>query len=131
MGRALITIHDTAARERASKWVRQAPFGTRVEFKETKRTLPQNDRMWAMLSDIAAQKLHCEERYTPDVWKNLMMHACGREMRFLPSLDNKELIPIAYSSSDLSKGEMSELIEFMLCWGAENGVVFHEPDETP
>lgn len=129
MSRALITIHDTAARERASKWVRGCPSGTRIEFKASKRTLPQNDRMWAMLSDIATQKTHCGNRYTPDQWKCLMMHACGREVQFIPSLDGATFIPWGQRSSDLSKAEMSELIEFMFMWGAQNGIVFHEPDD--
>jgi len=127
MSRALITICGEADRLRAAKWVRQAPAGTRIEFKATKRTLPQNDRMWAMLTDVAAQKDHVGRRYTPDQWKIIFMHACGREVQFIPSLDGSTFIPWGQSSSDLSKAEMSELIEFMFAWGAENGVVFHEP----
>jgi hypothetical protein len=54
------------------------------------------------------------------------MHACGREVQFIPSLDNATFIPWGQSSSDLSKAEMTELIEFIGMWGAENGVVFHD-----
>ncbi len=55
MSRYLITIHSTADRERAVQIVNAAPFGSRVEVKSAKRTLPQNDRMWAMLTEIARQ----------------------------------------------------------------------------
>jgi len=58
------------------------------------------------------------------------MHACGREVQFIPSLDNSTFIPWGQSSSDLSVGEMSDLIEFMQAWGAENGVVFHDEPEA-
>ena len=82
-----------------------------------------------MLTDVATQVDHNGKRYTPDQWKVLFMHACGREVQFLPSLDGATFIPWGQSSSDLSKEEMTELIEFMFSWGAEHGVVFHEPAE--
>ena len=126
MSRALITVNGKSDRERASAWALKAPTGTRVEFKKPKRTIPQNDRMWAMLTDIASQKEHAGRKYTPDQWKVLFMHACGREVQFIPALDNGTFIPWGQSSSDLSKEEMTDLIEFMLAWGAENGVHFHD-----
>ena len=126
MSRALIAIHGKADRERVAKWATQAPTGTRVEFKQAKRSLPQNDRMWAMLTDVATQKEHAGRKYTPDQWKILFMHACGREVQFIPALDNATFIPWGQSSSDLSKQEMTDLIEFIFSWGSEHGVVFHD-----
>jgi hypothetical protein len=126
MTRALITIRCKSDIDRAARWVSQAPVGTRVEFKAPKRTLPQNDRMWAMLTDIATQKTHAGRKYTADQWKVLFMHACGREVQFIPALDNSTFIPFGQSSSDLSVQEMTDLIEFMFAWGSQNGVVFHD-----
>ena len=126
MSRALITVNGKSDRERASAWALKAPAGTRVEFKKPKRTIPQNDRMWAMLTDIASQKEHAGRKYSPDQWKVLFMHACGREVQFIPALDNSTFIPWGQSSSDLSKEEMTELIDFMFAWGAENSVTFHD-----
>lgn len=126
MSRALISVRTDADRERASKWASQAPAGTRIEFKQPKRSLPQNDRMWAMLTDIASQKEHAGRKYSPDQWKILFMHACGREVQFIPALDNSTFIPWGQSSSDLSKSEMTDLIECMFAWGADNGVTFHD-----
>lgn len=125
MSRHLITLHTSPDRERAMHYIAKAPAGTRVELKAAKRTLPQNDRMWAMLTDIAAQKSHCGRKYTPDQWKVIFLNALGREANFIPSLDEKTFVPI-YSSSDLSKSEMSDLIELMLAWGTQNGVTFHD-----
>ena len=82
--------------------------------------------MWAMLTDIAQQKEHCGRRYTPDQWKVLFMHACGREVQFIPSLDGSTFIPWGQRSSELSKEEMSELIDFIAAWGAEHTVIFHD-----
>ncbi len=129
MSRALIVLNSEADRTRACGWAQRLPDGTRVEFKDAKRTLAQNDRMWAMLTDIATQKEHAGRKYTPDQWKILFMHACGREVQFIPSLDNQTFIPWGQSSSDLSKQEMTDLIEFMFSWGAEHGVTFHDQQE--
>lgn len=126
MSRALITVNGKSDRDRASAWASQSPVGTRIEFKKPKRSIPQNDRMWAMLTDIASQKEHAGRKYTPDQWKVLFMHACGREVQFIPALDNSTFIPWGQSSSDLSKEEMTSLIEFMFMWGAENSVTFHD-----
>ena len=128
MTRAVITLSTPADRERSANWSRKLPTGTRVEYKAPKRSLPQNDRFWAMLTDVATQKEHAGRKYTPDQWKILFMHACGREVQFIPSLDNATFIPWGQSSSDLSKAEMTELIEFIHAWGAEHGVVFHDPE---
>jgi hypothetical protein len=83
--------------------------------------------MWALLTDVATQKEHHGRRYTPDQWKVIFMAACGREVQFIPSLDGSTFIPWGQSSSDLSKAEMTDLIEFIMSWGAENGVAFNEP----
>lgn len=126
MGRALVTIRSAADRATATNWVAKAPPGTRILFKSSKRSLPQNDRMWAMLTDISRQASHAGQRYTPDQWKILFMHGCGRELQVIPSLDGSTFLQWGYSSSDLSKDEMSELIEFMFAWGAENGIQFQD-----
>lgn len=126
MSRHLLTLDFPSDRQRAHRYVDAAPDGTRIEFKAAKRSLPQNDRMWAMLTDIAQQKEHAGRKFTPDQWKVIFLSAIGREVQFIPSLDGKTFIPWGQSSSDLSKGEMSDLIEFIAAWGAENGVVFHD-----
>jgi hypothetical protein len=129
MSRAVIVVRSDSDRHRAASWASKAPLGCRIEFKEAKRSLPQNDRLWAMLTDVAQQATHASRKYTPDQWKVLFMHACGREVQFVPALDGSGFIPWGQSSSDLSKAEMTELIEFIFAWGAEHGVTFHD-DKT-
>lgn len=126
MTRYVTILRSPYDRAKAISLIRQAPDGTRMELKAMKRSLPQNDRMWAMLSDIATQKEHNSRKYTPDAWKVIFLCAIGREVQFIPSLDNKTFIPWGQSSSDLSKQEMTDLIEFIAAWGAENGVTFHD-----
>lgn len=129
--RALLILQNDAVRQRAIDFIRKAPIGTRIEFKEAKRSLDQNSHMWAALTDIAKQAEHHGRKYVPEIWKVIFMSALGRETRFVPALDGDGLIPIGHRSSDLSKQEMSELIDFIHAWGAENGVVFHDDQSIP
>ena len=84
MSRHLLILDCADARAKAAKLARTAPPGTRVEFKATRRTLPQNDRMWAMLTDIASQ---CEiaAAIHAGPMESAFMHACGQEVQFIPA----------------------------------------------
>ena len=129
MSRATLILWTDELRRKAAHWCMNVPKGTRVEFKEIKRTLPQNDKMWAMLTDVSRQHDHMGKRYTVEQWKAIFMSACGHELTFIPSLDGKTFIPWGNSSSDLGVSEMRDLIEFMLAWGAENNIVWSDPKD--
>lgn len=126
MSRALLTLTTDDRRDQAIRWIRQAPDGTRVEFKRPKRTLPQNDRMWAMLTDVSTQVTHHGIRLSPEDWKVLFMSQLKRELRMVPNLDGDGFVNLGTSSSDLSKEEMSDLIEMIFAYGAKHGVRFNE-----
>ncbi|WP_422049884.1 recombination protein NinB [Shimia sp.] len=116
--------HD-GIRARAHTWVEAAPEGMVIQFKEPTRSLDQNAKLWAMLGDVAKQAEHNGNRYTPEVWKALFMSACGYELNLLVGL-NGEPVPMGTSSSKLSVGKMSELIEFISFWCVENGVTLSD-----
>ena len=127
MARALLTMRELADREKAARWAMAAPVGTRVEFKAPKRSLPQNDRMWAMLTEIARQVEWYGSKLTPDDWKLIFLDGLKRELRCVPSLDRRGVVNLGRSSSDLTKEEMSDLMELIAAFGAEHGVVFSDP----
>lgn len=126
MTRHTLTITRESDRERVHKFVTAAPPGTRIEFKYSKRSVPQNSKFWAMLTDISVQKKHHGRKYTPEMWKLLFMSAWRKEMTFMPALDGDGFIPMGHHSSDLTKQEMSELMEFISAWSAQNGVTLHD-----
>jgi hypothetical protein len=128
MSRAIVTINREFDRMRAANWINTAPLGTRVEFKASKRSIPQNDRMWAMLTDVATQLAHHGQRLTANQWKLLFLDALGRESVTVPALDGKGIVSLGMSSSDLSKEEMSDLIEFIAEFGTRHGVKFNDPE---
>lgn len=127
MTRFTLILTGQTVREKAVSWCRRLPVNTRVTFVETKRSLPQNDRMWAMLSDISLQTTHHGLKLQPDDWKLLFLDALKREVRMVPSLSGNGIVSLGRSSSDLSKAEFGDLFLIMEEFGARNGVVFSEP----
>jgi hypothetical protein len=130
MSRALVTIHGNADRMRAAALASKAPYGTRIEFKAAKRTLPQNDRMWAMLTDVSRQLEWHGMRLTPDDWKLIFLDGLKRELRIVPNIDGNGFVNIGRSSSKLSKQEMTDLIELIFAFGAKHGVKFLDDAEA-
>lgn len=126
MAIALITINANADRERAATWSMKAPDGTRITFKGPRRTIPQNDRMWAMLTDIATQVEWHGLKLKPDDWKLIFLDALKREVRIVPNLDGNGFVNLGRSSSELSKEEMAGLIELMFAFGATHEVKFND-----
>lgn len=130
MSRYLVTIHSTADRERAQRILSAAPFGSRVEIKAAKRSIPQNDRMWAMLTDVAQQVQWHGQTLRPDDWKLIFLDALKREMRLVPNIDGTGFVNMSQSSSDLTKSEMGDLMELMHEFGARHGVKFHDQENV-
>lgn len=128
MSRAQVILRSAADKARVANWAMQAPYGTRVEFKEVKRSIPQNDRMWAMLTDVARQLEWHGQKLSPDDWKLLFLDALNRETRVVPNLDGTGVVSLR-RSSDLSKGEMSDMIDLIAEFGARNGVEFGDDQE--
>lgn len=127
MSRHLITLHGAVDRTRAATYVAKAPWGTRIEFKAAKRSLPQNDRLWAMLSDVAVQLPWHGVKLTPNDWKLVFLDALKRELRMVPNIDGTGFVNLGRSSSDLTKAEMTDLIELIAEFGSRHNVHFNEP----
>lgn len=127
MSRALIVLWRDEDRARARHWVERAPPGTRVEFKAAKRTIDQNSKLWAALSEIAAQVKWHGMKLSPDDWKLLFLDALKRELRVVPNLVGNGFVNLGRSSSDLSKEEFSDLLELVTAFGVEHGVKFNDP----
>lgn len=124
MSRALVIINTETDRTRAAHWLTRAMPGTRVEFKAPKRTLPQNDRFWSMLTDLATQLRWHGQRLSADDWKDVMMAGLRKEVRVVPNMDGNGFVILGRSSSDLSKQEFGDLMTLIEAFGAQQGVSF-------
>jgi hypothetical protein len=129
MSRYFFTLNGPVDREKAMAVIRQAPAGTRVDVKAPRRTPGQNDRMWWLLTQIAQQLDWHGRKLRPDDWKIIFIAALSRESDLVPNLDGSGFVDLGRSSSDLSKTEMSDLMELIAAYGAQHGVIFPERDK--
>lgn len=120
-----VILRGDIQRHLAKKLIDAAPVDAVVNIQQAKRTLDQNAKMWAMLSDVCRAKP--EGRIaTAEVWKALFMHACGHASQFEMGL-NGQPFPVGFRTSRLNKAEMGELIETIYEYGARHGVRWSEP----
>ncbi len=129
MSRAVIIIQTDADRKRASLWAAKAPAGTRIEFKAPRRSLEQNAKMWACLTDIAQQVDWYGQRLSPEDWKDVFT-ASLRRARVVPGLEAGTFVPLGMRTSDMGKQEFSDLLELIHAFAAERGVVLHDMEQA-
>jgi len=122
-GQTVILIGDIQ-RAFAKRLIDAAPAGAVVNVRQATRTIDQNDLMWALLSDLSRAKPQGRKE-TPDMWKAIIMKACGHAVQFTMGIDG-EPFPVGYRTSKLTKAQMSDLIEFIYAYGAEQGVIFND-----
>lgn len=98
-----------------------------------RRTSEQNDRMWAMLTDISQQvewpvdgKL---QKLIPEDWKHILSAGLKREQRVAQGVDGGFVI-LGQRTSKMTKRQLSDLLELIAAFGAERGVVWSEPEEA-
>jgi hypothetical protein len=115
-----IVLSSEHSRGRAHLIVEKAPKGYVVEVREPKRTLEQNDRLWALLTKISIAK-PMGRMHTPEDWKCIFMAACGWDVMFLEGLDGRPF-PAGFRSSRLTKSQMSTLQDFIEAWAAQQGL---------
>ena len=126
MSREVVILNGEQERKRAAHWAFKLPDGTRATFKAPRRSLPQNDKMWAALTDVATQLQWHGLKLSPEDWKLIFLDSLKRELRAVPNLDGSGFVNLGRSSSDLSKQEMTDLIDLIHMFGANHNVAFHD-----
>lgn len=132
MSRAVIVINGNYDRDRAAQWAKSAPSGCIIEFKQSKRTLDQNARLWACLTEIARKVDWYGKKLPADDWKDVFTAAL-RRTRVVPGIDAGTFVPLGMRTSDMTKQEFSDLLELINAFAAEHGVTFDFDDagDTP
>lgn len=128
MSRATVILASKAERDKAARWCQKLPLNTRVEFKQSKRSVPQNARLWAMLTDVASQADHHGMKLPAEDWKLVFMEALGQELRAVPNLEGTGFVNLGRSSSSLTKDEMSDLMALIEAYAAQHDIALNEPD---
>ena len=107
--------------------VRRALPGGPVEIKLGRpgdRTLSQNAKMWAMLTDVADQVVWHGDKHSKEDWKCILT-AGLRKQRAVPGIDGGFVV-LGMSSSKLGKGEFGDLIELIYAFGTQHDVFWSE-----
>jgi hypothetical protein len=120
-----VKLIDGARRANAIRQILAAPLGWIMTLREPTRSLDQNNRFWAMLTDLSVQRAGGIVA-TREEWKLLVMHAAGYECQFMEGLDGRPF-PIGFRSSRLSVKQMTLLMDWMSAYGDERGVIWSEP----
>ncbi len=97
-----------------------------VEVKERTRSLEQNARLWAMLTDISRQVDWYGKKLTPDAWK-CVFSVSLKKQDVVPGLHG-DFVVIGQSTSKMTVREMTDLMELMSAFGADKGVRFTAPE---
>lgn len=123
--RQLFRMVHERARALAHDAVRYAPEGYVVEIKPPTRSLEQNARLHAQLTEISKQVEWYGIHMGVEDWKRIFC-AAMQGVKVVPGIDPGTFVPIGLRTRDMSKEEIGDLMEFISAWGAERGVVFTE-----
>lgn len=101
-----------------ANWSREHPLVVIVSEPRAQRTVEQNDALHATIRQIANEAYVDGQQFSVTAWKEMFrrMYVCN-DMIILP--DGRE-VERHRSTTELSVGEMSELIESIKRYAAEN-----------
>ncbi len=136
--REAVVLNSPEDREKVVRWARGVSDGTIVEFRKSTRSHEQNAKMHAMLGEVSDQVVWYGQKLKVEDWKN-MFTASLRKASVVPGIDPGTVVPLGIHTSTMTIDEMSNMIELIYAFGAENNVTFKEPkpentnsdDESP
>lgn len=97
-----------------------------VEVKEMTRSVEQNARLWALLTDVSRQVEWYGQRLTPEEWKDVFTASLNRH-KVVPGIDGGFVV-LGMRTSKMSIREMGELMELIEAFGVQRGVRFTAPE---
>lgn len=100
-----------------------------ITIKPEKRNDAQNRLLWACLTDISQQVEWYGKKLDPEDWKNLFSSS-ARRLAVVPNLDGTGFVAMGQSTSKLTKAEFANLLELVMAFGADKGVVFTHDEVT-
>jgi hypothetical protein len=128
MPRALVEIKGHAERNLIARWAQDAvnvPNGTTVEFRAPRRSLDQNNLLWSLLGQISKQVDWYGQKLSSEDWKDVLT-ASLRRTRVVPGIDAGTFVPLGMRTSQMTKEEISELLELIYAFGAQQDIKFRE-----
>lgn len=98
------------------------------------RTLDQNARMWAMLTDLSKQLQWPVDGelvwLDKEDWKHIISAGLTRHQRIAKGIDGGFVI-LGQSTRKMKKADFADMIELMFAFGAEHGIEWSDPTVPP
>jgi hypothetical protein len=110
---------------KAAAWIRRRVEDgqpVRLTLEEQRRTIPQNRRMWAMLSEVSRQVDWYGHKLTDEEWKQVFTAAMLRQ-KTVPGIDGGFVV-LGQSTSTMSTEQLSSLMEMIAAFGEQHDVRF-------
>lgn len=100
-----------------------------IKIQPMTRSLEQNSKLHALLSDISKQCEFNGKKRDIDTWKMIMVSAhavaTGGQVEIATGLEGED-INLRESTAKMSVKRSASLIEYITAWGVENGVKFND-----
>ena len=123
------TITGDIARQAICKAVQSSEIGMVVSIGQPTRSSEQNAMLHPLLTDIANQKEWMGKKRTMLQWKVIMVSAhsiaTGEPAEMVIGLEG-EVVNLRESTAAMSKKRFSSLMEYVLAYGAMNGIKFSD-----
>ena len=125
------TISDLQGAGEGLKWIQDNLFrGLQggpvvVTLGRQKRTNDQNALLWAVLTDVSTQVDWYGSKLTKEEWKDVFS-AAWKQQEVVPGI-NGGFVVMGVRTSQMSKSQLSELIEIIYAFGAEKDVRWSDP----
>ena len=101
-----------------------------VEVREEKRSDAENRLLHALLGHISKTQEWAGKKRDIETWKRLLTaawcRAIGEQVELLPALDGHGVDIVFRRTSQLTRKECADLIEFIFAWAAEHDIAFPE-----
>jgi hypothetical protein len=111
-------------RRHVAEQVANLPEGYVIKAGPPTRSLEANAAMWAMLTEISEQVVWHGRNLSPESWKHIFSSSLKKQ-DVVPGLDGGFVV-LGQSTSSMTKREMSDLLELIQAFGAQNNVQFND-----
>ena len=124
-----IKLFNAAQRRKAIDAINGAPENYVVEIKQRTRSLDQNSMLWRLLTitsqNVPWQVNGSKVMLSPDDWKDIVTASLHQEHRIARGIRGG-FVMLGKSTSRMTVDQMTQMIEFLYAFLAENGVVVDE-----
>lgn len=123
-GNKTFILANDMVRRNAQEAIKTAPQGFFVTIKQPTRSLMQNNRLWALLTDVSQQVDWYGRKLAPQEWKDVFT-AAMKKQDVVPGIEGGFVV-LGRSTSNMNKAEMNDLQEIISAFGAQHDVKWTE-----